>query len=78
MGTAKEADDAPVHAVVNRADVLEFQAALQEVAKAEAADHARFANPLHQAIARKAYWRNDAIEQCLLLLDRMVLNKSSG
>lgn len=64
--------------VVNRADVLEFQAALRGIAKAESADHARFISSSNQAIARKAYWRHDAIEQALILLDRMVLSKPSG
>jgi len=78
MNKTNDADRAPVHAIVHRADVLKFQSALREIAKAEAADHARFTSPLDQAIARKAYWRHDAIEQALILLDRMVLSKPTG
>jgi hypothetical protein len=67
-----------VNGFVNRADVLEFKAALQEMAKAESTDHARFTSPLDHAIARKAYWRHDAIEQVLLLLDRIVLSRPAS
>ena len=78
MQSEKTSMRTPVSSVVNRSDILEFQAALREVAKAEAADVARFTSPLDQSIARKAYWRRDAIEQCLSMLDQMVLSKPSG
>lgn len=61
---------------VYSSDVAEFRARLVEIAQAESEDCKRFQNPLDHAAMRKAYWRHDAIQQCLVMLDRMVLGRT--
>jgi hypothetical protein len=58
-------------------DVVKFRSVLLDISEAEKTDLARFSDPLDHAVARKAYWRCDAIDQALLLLDNMALKNAN-
>lgn len=75
MSEEETGQRASMRHVVSLADVLKFKVELHKIAKCEENDLEMFTHYLDDAIRKKAYWRHDAIGQCLTLLDQMVLRE---
>lgn len=78
MSTEESHQCSSIYHVVSLVDVVKFKVALHKIAMEEEDDLERFTHPLDDAIVKKAYYRLDAIRQCLTLLDQMVLHKAFG